>query len=294
MSTTPQPGQEPLHPERAALPAQQQFPPANDPLVPADFGGWCDRVLGVFRRSFAQLAVLQVIIAAVSVVFGVVTALLTPDFAALRSQLDSGVPLTPEQISGASTSFSTIAVISIVGSLVALVLNAYVYSVSVVVAIRAAAGQPTTAAEGLRLGAPRALPLLGWMVLAGILAMIGFVLLILPGVYLMIVFVALAGVVVVVERAGIGRCFALVNPRFLPTAGRILLAAVAFIVYFGIVFAVTGGYSPAGSVIGAIARPILLIPVGVVGAAVAVVTYAELRFRERGANTGTLLAELSR
>ena len=266
MSTIPPAGPDPLIPEHAVLPAQQQSAPANDPLVPANFGGWFERVLGVVRRSFAQLAVLQAIVAAVSVVIGVVTALMTPDFAAL---------------------------IGIIGLLVMLVLHAYVSSASVFVAIRDAAGQPTTAADGLRLGASRALPLLGWGLLAGILAAIGFVLFILPGVYLMIVFIALPGVVVV-ERAGIGRCFTLVNPRFLPTAGRLLLTALAGIVYFAIVFALTGVYSPSGSVIGAIVRPILLIPVGVVSAAVVVVTYAELRFHERGVNTSTLVAELSR
>lgn len=283
----------PLNPEHAVVPAQQQSPPANDPLVPANFGGWFERVLGVVRRSFAQLAVLQAIVAAVSVVVGVVTALMTPDFAALRSRLESGAPLTQDQISGVGAANATIGVISIIGFLVMLVLSAYVSSASVFVAIRDAAGQSTTAVEGLRLGAGRALPLLGWQLLAGILAVLGFVLFILPGVYLLIVFTALAGVVVV-ERAGIGRCFTLVNPRFLPTAGRILLTALAGIVYFAIVFAVTGGYSPSGSVIGAIVRPILLIPLGVVGAAVAVVTYAELRFHERGVDTGTLVAELSR
>jgi hypothetical protein len=44
----------------------------------------------------------------------------------------------------------------------------YVSCASMSVAIRDAAGQPTTAAEGLRLGAPRALLLLGWGLLAGI------------------------------------------------------------------------------------------------------------------------------
>lgn len=266
MSTIPPAGQDPRNPEDAGLPAQPQFPPANDPLVPANFGGWFERVLGVVRRSFAQLAVLQVIVAAASVVVGAVTALMAPDLAVL---------------------------VSIIGLLVMLVVSAYVQSASVFVAIRDAAGQPTTAAEGLRLGAGRALPLLGWGLLAGILAGIGFVVFILPGVYLMIVFIVLGGVVVV-ERAGIGRCFTLVNPRFLPTAGRILLAALVGVVYFAIVFVVTGGFSPSVSVIGAVVRPILLIPVGVVGTAVVVVTYAELRFHERGVNTGTLIAELSR
>jgi hypothetical protein len=292
MSTIPPAGQDPLSPEHAVLPAQQS-PPANDPLVPADFGGWVKRVLGVVRRSFAQLAMLQAILAVISVVFGVVTALMTPDFAALGSQLESGAPLTQDQISGVGASVTTFWVISIIGFLVTVVLDAYVYSASVFVAIRDAAGQPTTAAEGLRLGARRALPLLGWGLLAGILTAVGLVLFILPSVYLMIVFTALAGVVVV-ERAGIGRCFALVNPRFLPTAGRILLTALAGIAYFAVVFAVTGGFSSSGSVIGAIVRPILLIPVGVVGTAVVVVTYAELRFHERGVNTATLVTELSR
>ncbi|MBV9139859.1 MAG: hypothetical protein JO115_02880 [Pseudonocardiales bacterium] len=290
MSTIPPAGQDPLNPEHAALPAQQQSPPSNDPLVPASFGGWLGRVLGVVRRSFAQLAVLQMITAAVSVVFGVVTALMTPDRAALRSQLESGAPLTQHQISGLAAS----ALISTIGILVMVVISAYVGSAAMFVVIRDAAGQPTTAAEGLRLGAGRALPMLGWGLLAGILAGIGFVLFILPGVYLMIVTIALAGVVVVVERAGIRRCFTLVNPRFLPTAGRVLLTALASIVYFVIVFAVTGGFSPSSGVIGVVVRRILFIPGGVVGAAVAVVTYAELRFHERGVNTGTLVAELSR
>jgi hypothetical protein len=277
MSAIPPAGQDPRNPEGAGLPAQPQFPPANDPLVPANFGGWFDRVLGVVRRSFVQLAVLQVIVAAVNVVVRVVTALMTPDFTGSFS------------ITGSLVMF----VIGIIGLLVMLVVSAYVQSASVFVAIRDAAGQPTTAAEGLRLGAGRALPLLGWGLLAGILTAIGFVVFILPGVYLMIVFIVLGGVVVV-ERAGIRRCFTLVNPRFLPTAGRILLAALVGIVYFAIVFLVTGGFSLSVSVIGAVVRPILLIPVGVVGTAVVVVTYAELRFHERGVNTGTLIAELSR
>ena len=90
MSTIPPAGQDPLNSEDAFLPAQQQSPPATDPLVPANFAGWVERVLGVVRRSFAQLAVLQVIVAAVGMVVSVVMAVMAPDFARARRPVAVG------------------------------------------------------------------------------------------------------------------------------------------------------------------------------------------------------------
>lgn len=273
--------------------------PPDDPLVPANFSGWFDRIIVVFRRSFSQLALLQLLVAAVSAVFGIVTAILTPDIAGLSAALESGNPLTPEDLANArsaSAAVGTIGLVGLLGTLATVIVSAFVQAASVFVAIRDAAGQPTSAAEGLRLSTRRAFPLLGWEILAGIMIGIGLLLLIIPGVYLLVVFGATLLGVVVVERAGIGRCFTLVHRRFWPTVGRILL----FVVIGGIYLLVTqalGSLIGGGptSVVTPVVQAILYIPLGVAITAVAVVSYAELRFHEQGTTTApALVAEMSR
>jgi hypothetical protein len=278
-----------------------QAPGNDDPLVPPNFGSWFGRIGGVVRHSFAPLATLWAIEAVVVVVIGVITTLFTPDLTGLTSRVESGVPLGPEDLSSVlntGTSFGIVLLIGLIGSLVVFVLGAYLASASVFVAIRNAAGQPTSAAEGLRLGASRAFPLIGWWLLAGIMTGVGSVFLLLPGLYLAVVFNASLMGVVVVERAGIGRCFALVNPRLLPTAGRILLAMVGSFVCVLAIVLIAGSLNMLGSGLGSIAgtvvEAILLIPFGVIATAVIVVTYAELRYHEQGTSTAMLATELGR
>src|SRR5215467_4684064 len=74
MSTPPPPGQDPYDPrspeDRAwdfsGYPEPAAGPPADDPLVPADFDGWVKRVIGVIRRSLVPLLVIQAGVAVVS------------------------------------------------------------------------------------------------------------------------------------------------------------------------------------------------------------------------------------
>ena len=131
----------------------------------------------------------------------------------------------------------------------------------------------------------------GWLLVAGLLIVAG-TLLILPAIYLGVVFVASLYGVVVVERRGIGRCFALVNPRLLPTFGRILLAVGAYFAFLAtvdVLVSVAGAGPVATTVVQVAAGSV----VGVVGVAVAVVTYAELRAGERpGVSTATFAAQL--
>jgi cation transporter-like permease len=109
----------------------------------------------------------------------------------------------------------------------------------------------------------------------------------------MIVLISLPGVVVV-ERDGLGRCFALIKNRWWATFGRLLVATVIGIVYYALVsfiaHAIGGGPN---SAIAAIVQAVLLIPLTVATTAVIVVTYAELRSHQPdGAATGTLAAQL--
>jgi hypothetical protein len=251
--------------------------PPSDPLVPANFGGWFDRVVGVIRRSGVLLLLIQVGVAVVNAIFGIILV-----------QLTVGVVAS----SGSSAGVLGLGLLSVV---VAMVVNVFAQGASIFVAIRDAAGETTSLPTALGFAAGRALPLLGWGLVAGIMMVVGFVLFVVPGVYLAIVFTATLTGVVAVERMNIGRCFQLVNRRFWPTAGRLLLAFLMGIIYSavvnGIVYVVTGPNLVAATAL----RSILTIPLGLAFVAVAVVTYAELRFHESPTVlTPTLAAELRR
>ena len=90
------------------------------------------------------------------------------------------------------------------------------------------------AGPALTFAAGRALPLLGWGLLAGILVTLGFLVLVLPGIYLLVVFGATLTGVIMFEREGLGRTFALVNPAFWQTLGRLLTFVLAALIYSAI------------------------------------------------------------
>ncbi|MGH3808465.1 MAG: hypothetical protein ACRDRU_17955 [Pseudonocardiaceae bacterium] len=262
-----QPGYPP--PPQGYYPQQATPTPAGDPLVPADFGGWFDLVIGVVRRSWVPLLLIQLVVAVISAVYSLV----------LRG-LDG-------------TEVGTFIGVSLLSVVVLLAIGMFAQGASVFIAIRDAAGEQTTPAVALGFAATRALPLLGWSFLAGLLMVLGFVALIVPGLYLAIVFFATLTGVVTVEQGGLGRCFTLVHRRFWPTAGRILLYGLISVSYFILVNVVVGLLVGADSAAATLLEQVLTIPLSLAGVGVAVVTYAELRFHERpDVRTPTLAAEL--
>jgi hypothetical protein len=260
--------------------------------VAKDLGGWFGRIGGVIRRSWRRLAVLQAIGAVIEAALGVARNLTAPTMAGLGFGAGRGASLSPATVAAESGPYLRI---SLIGAVVAIVIVAFLFAAGVFVIVREAAGHPTSVADALRLGAPRALPLIGWAVLAWIITAIGL-LLILPGIYLGLVFGASLLGVVVIERSHIGRCFTLFHRGFGAALGRTALAAVIGVVYVVIVFIVAsligGG---AGSVATPIVQAVLLIPIGVAAMAFYVVNYAGLRFYEDGStSTASLVAEMSR
>jgi hypothetical protein len=285
--------------------------PPKDPLVPANFAGWFQRIVEVIRRSFQQLAMLQLIAALVSAVVGGVLAGFSPDTSAYSAQVeaDAAAGAAPD-LGALGGAVGTVLVLSLVGGLISLVANAFVQSGSIYVATRDAAGQSTTASEGLRFSVGRALPLIGWGLLAGVI--VGFFLtlgvflsitvnvalfvLAIPGLYLSIVIFSSLYGVVVIERGGLGRCFALIKGRFWATTGRMVVAVLLGGIYAGVAQAVSSvvGGGPTG-VFSVILHAVLMIPLGVAAIAAIVVTYAELRFHENTeVSTPALAAELAR
>jgi len=251
-----------------------QAAPLSDPLVPPDLRGWFERVIGVVRRSMIPLLIIQL---GVAVISAVVSFALSPALAA-----------DPDP-----SGFDSM--LLLLGVMIAVAVGVVAQGASVYVAIRDAAGHQPTAEETMRFAAARAPALIGWGLAAFLLIVFGFLMLIAPGLYLALVFGAALAGVVTVERAGIPRCFELVNARFWPTLARMVLAVAVGLCYTLIAGFVVGALSTPDSFNEALLRALAEVPLGMATVGVAVVTYAELRFYERGdVFTSTLAAELVR
>ena len=249
---------------------------AADPLVATSFSDWWSKVVGVLRRSWQPLLIIQL----ATVVPGMVIGALVTALAGTGSAVIS--------IAGA--------VIGLIGVLIVFVVALLAQGASVYVVGKQAAGQEVAGAgPALRFAAGRAMPLLGWGILAAILVGLGFILLVIPGIYLLVVFGASLTGVIMFERAGIGRTFALVNPAFGQTLGRLLSFAVVALVYSAIVGAIVTALVGREGFVSGLLGNILTLPITFASVGVGVVTYATLRHRENPAvTTPALAAELDR
>lgn len=278
------------------------------------FGGWLGGLLKVVRRDFVPLALFQLIYllawAVIGALFGFAVARrLGPD---VLEVMDGTVtdPATRTEIMSSFTGDDLVAVLAMVAVafLVGLLVVAWISAASTFVIVRKAAGHPAKISGALRFAAARMFPLFGWSLACFVMGLPGVALFFVPfgwllavilWVYLLTVFAATLLGVVVVERAGIGRCFALVHPRFFPTLGRLLIVAAAYIVYVVVVMLILGGLGLADGPAAAdpmsqLVAWVLAIPASVALVAASVVTYAELRGHQRGTTSATLAAELAR
>jgi hypothetical protein len=246
----------------------------SDPLVATSFSDWWSKVIGVLARSWQPLLIIQI----ATVIPGMILSALVTAAGASESRAIS--------IGGA--------LLGLVGGLIVFVVALLAQGASVYVVGKQASGEEVGAGPALSFAAGRALPLLGWGIVAAILVGLGFILFLLPGIYLIIVFAASLTGVIMFERSGIGRTFSLVNPAFGATFGRLLSFALAALVYYAVVGAIVGALFGRGFFAGLVAN-VLSLPVTFASVGVAVVTYASLRHRENPAvTTPTLAAELDR
>lgn len=249
--------------------------------MPTGLGDWLTKIIGLIRRSFVRLLVIQigftVIVAVIGALAGFSVALLVWDQGAARGTI--------------AVSSSLIVVATFI---VILIASAWVQIASFIIAVLDAVGEPISMGSALRLASRRVLPLTGWMIISGIMTVVGFILLVIPGIYLVIVFGASLIGVVTVEKGGIGRTFKLVNRRFWPTTGRISVAFLIIIFYLAAVFGLDYLTGP-NSFVGNVLEWILSIIMGLFTVGVSVVTYTELRFHENPTVlTPTLVTELRR
>ena len=260
--------------------ASSPIGPPPDPLAPANFSEWLERVVGVVRRSFVKLVIIQI---GVSIVSTVVVAIITA--------IGASLPWSAYSSSGFPIGF-TLELILL--GILLLLITVCAQIASFFIAILDAAGEPARIGTALRLAARPTLPMLGWSLVAGIMNIAGLLLFLIPGIYLFIVFYASLIGVVAIEHKGIGRTFGLVNPRFWPTAGRMLFAFLIFVIYSVVVIGISYALGP-DSIAASILTWISSILIGLVAIAISVVTYTELRFHENPSKlTPTLAAEIRR
>lgn len=251
-------------------------------------------MIGVVRRSWQPLLAIQL---ASAVVTGLTFHFVVPEITVAADGTlrgPGGVPLTPAPDgTGGLEGFDLFRVL--LALTVLLVALAFAWTTSIYAVIRDAAGTPFTAEAALRFAASRAALLIGWMVVAFILIVLGFALLVVPGIFLTIFFYTTLLGVVTVERGTIARCFQLAGPRMLPAMGRMTLALVANIAYQIVGGFVVRALSEPNSLSEALLAGVVSVPAGIAMVAVVVVIYAELRFHENGtARTSTLADELGR
>lgn len=248
---------------------------AADPLVATSFSDWWAKVIGVLTRSWQPLLIIQLAtVVPGMLIAAVVTAAAGTDSTAVTT--------------GA-------AIIGLIGGLILFVVALLAQGASVYVVGKQASGQEVGPGAALSFAAGRALPLLGWGLLAGLLVMVGLIALVIPGLYLLVVFAGSLTGVIMFERAGIGRTFALVNPAFGQTLGRLLTFLLAAVVYSAIAGAIVGALVGTEGFASSLLSNILTLPITFASVGVAVVTYATLRNRENPAvATPVLAAELDR
>jgi hypothetical protein len=278
-------------------------------------------VYAVSRARFAALAALALLPAAVQVIFQCTLDAVRLSPAETQRRIAAAGPV--DEITAAGIAgLPTLPVVAIFALPLIAATTLYLASAYFLV-IRQANGQPLGPAGALQTAAARVPRFAGWTVVSWLGCCAALFLLVLPGallhslllqgagmmlagvllmVFSVILFAAFPGVMII-ERAGLTRCFQLVKGRFWATFARAATVGLVYYLYglaLGLVVklvAVAFGGPPATSGAGSIALHVvngaLTIPLPVFLAAATLVSYAELRHREdRAIGTRTLAAEL--
>jgi hypothetical protein len=192
---------------------------------------------------------------------------------------------------------------SAINEVVTLIGSAFVLAACVKALSDAYLGQPTSVRESLRFGVRRLLPLIALQILYVIGQVIGFVLLIIPGIWLYAAW-SVHVPALVIEGAGpfraLGRSRRLVKGRWWPTAGALLVASVMVGVIGAVIGAGLGTLTIANGNASVALTVVVTVLIGIVSgvllqpfsAAVVTVLYYDLRIRHEGYDLELLADQL--
>jgi hypothetical protein len=190
-------------------------PPPGDPLIGGDLGGWWSRAMRIVASGWKPLLTIQLV--------GLVpqALLLVPVVMLGSGDLDGPAP---ETIDG--TTVALIAGYALFGVVVLLCVQAVVTAGAIHVATAVAVGRPARVGAAVRFALRRALPLLGWQFLAGLVAVVALCACVVPVFYVLTV-VSILPAVVAFERGGaLPRCFRLFHHRLDVSASRLVIAGL--------------------------------------------------------------------
>ena len=283
-----QPGQpvQPAPPGRAV-----DLPPAHvDLLTPEDVVGWFERVVWAIRRSYPRLLVIAAVPAAVMAVFFIAVAVTMPSATEMAARFRADPALIYDTFPALTAVFGDFLPLMGIFAVLFLAATVFAQAASFFIVVLEAKGQPSSVGEAMRFARGSMMRLFGWSLLGGALIIAGYLLLLVPGIYLQVAVVTLLPGVVVVERGGIGRCLRLIRSRFWVTAGRLAVAMAVVLAYSFAMGLVAGLAMLASPALTVVIQVVALVPTIAFFNAVYVITYAELRRHENAAVTADTLA----
>jgi hypothetical protein len=263
------------------------LPPAP-PLLPKGIGDILSAAFTIYKEKWQQFFV---IVAIVAIPLSVIQYF-------LEDQLASPATIHIDQATGQVTttggsSFGTF----LAGSLLLALVGVLIYEIMAGALTRAAAGSVVgvtiDAESSYRYGLARLGSILLIGILTGLAVGIGFIFLVIPGLFLLVKFAVSIPALVVENKRGtqaMSRSFQLTGGHFWHVAGTVLLAAIITGIVSGIL---TAPFSSSGWFIRAIGASIAQIVTAPFTALVAVLVYLDLRARKESLSSDGLRAELA-
>jgi hypothetical protein len=275
--------QPPPPPVPGAYP-QGFYPAPDDPLISPDFNGWWNRAMRLLSANWRPLVVIQLLWAIPLLIISIIANVVPSE----NVRADSPGDLT------------ALLLITLPFTAVTFLLGFVATLATLHLLVQYVTGRPVSVGDALRAGLRRSGAMIGWGILGGLLIVVGFVLCILPGIYVVLVFTILPAIVLLERGNAISRSFQLVHAQFGPAAGRILtIAAVglgfivvenAFSSIFGNGFFGSGSASTGAGIITAIITVVISVFSGVVTAPLTLTAYADMRARHEPFATSYLTA----
>jgi hypothetical protein len=260
-------------PERLAMP-DDPYSSNTQPLP----------VMGVVRRGLRlyteNAGTIWRVVAPLAIVSQFVVFVATVSATPAGSIVANGVTLVPP-----GSSVHGLVLAHLLSYVVLVLMSVVSAAAASLVCVEAACGRSHEAGAALRFAFSRLGSLLWLAIVAGILVTVGFVLLVIPGIYLSVAFVAAVPVLVVENLRGgaaLTRSRELTKGRWWPTLGVVVIAGVPVAVgsvVIGLILRLNGsvsGAALAAGVAGFIAQ-VLLAPFAI---AVSVAIYLDLRGRK--------------
>lgn len=207
--------------------------PISDPLIPKDFSGWFNNVIGVLKRSGLRMAGVMALWSIIPVAGGITANVYVADVATRFDAVipaDSTQPMSQAEMDSVLAALAQLLGIAGVTMAVSAALAYFTsaaWAAMLRIAITDAAGQPISFGQALGYGARRGLVMWGWYLLVLMCALVGLCMCVLPGAYLAVAFALFAPVVVCEGGPAMARSLRLVHRAFGAMLGRIALLAAA-------------------------------------------------------------------